>query len=112
MGLLEKAQEKKQKLEDIDNEDIFQEKDEIQNIKSNIDKKLPNEIAEEKKLYKNEDLKGKKEIIEEKKGFGWKGLGARRITYYQDINDYVYEVFEPVLNESEKLIKKELSHYH
>jgi flagellar protein FlaI len=115
MGLLEKAQEKKQKQEEIDNEVLLQEKAEFSQERDNTKKDLQENLTEEKKFknYHFKKLNGtkfKKEIIEEKRGFGWKGLGTRRIVYYNDINDYLYEVTEPVLNESEKVIKKELSH--
>ena len=115
MGLLEKAQEKKQKREEIDNEVLLQEKVGLSQERDNTKKDLQENSTEEKKIkdYHFKKLNGtkfKKEIIEEKKGFGWKGLGTRRIVYYNDINDYIYEVTEPVLNESEKVIKKELSH--
>ena len=115
MGLLEKAQEKKQKLEEIDNEILYQEKVKLSPEKDDVKKELQEKLTEEGKsgdfLYKRrDDVKFKKEIIEEKKGFGWKGLGSRRIVYHNDINEYIYEVKEPVLNESEKEIKKELSH--
>ncbi len=66
------------------------------------------EISEKKK-YIRFDSKGKKEIIEEKTGFGWKGLGTRRIVFDHNINEYVYELHEPVLNETEIQIKDELS---
>ena len=63
------------------------------------------------KVYTGIKSKGKtgKEVIEEKKGFGWKNLGSRRIVYNHDINEYVYEVNEPILNENEKEKKEELS---
>ena len=63
----------------------------------------------EKKKYIGIDSKGNKEIIEEKTGFGWKGLGTRRIVFDHNINEYVYELDEPVLNETEIEIKDELS---
>ena len=115
MGLLEKAQEKKQKLEEIDNEILYQEKVELSPEKDDVKKELQEKLTEEGKsgdfLYKRrDDVKFKKEIIEEKKGFGWKGLGSRRIVYHNDINEYIYEIREPVLSENEKEIKKELSH--
>ena len=89
-GLLQKAKERKEKMET-----------KIETIKT-ITKKLP---ADLEKIFS-----GKKEIIEEKKGFGWNGLGTRRIVYNKDINEYVYMLDEPDLNETEKEIKKELSH--
>ena len=63
------------------------------------------------KVYTGIKAKGKsgKEVIEEKKGFGWENLGSRKIVFNHDINEYVYEVNEPVLNENEKEKKEELS---
>ncbi|HEC91583.1 MAG TPA: hypothetical protein ENI51_01095, partial [Candidatus Atribacteria bacterium] len=65
---------------------------------------------------KNEEVSAGKskessmKIIEEKKGFGWKGLGIRRITLDEATSEYYYEVLEPELTDHEKEIKKELSH--
>ncbi len=50
------------------------------------------------------------EIVEEKTGFGYKGLGTRRILYNKEKNEYLYSAIEPELNEEEKEIKKELTH--
>ncbi len=63
------------------------------------------------KVYTGIKAKGKsgKDLIEEKKGFGWKKLGSRKIVYNHDINEFVYEVYEPTLNENEKERKQELS---
>jgi len=63
------------------------------------------------KVYTGIKAKGKsgKDVIEEKKGFGWKSQGSRKIVYNHDINEYVYEVFEPALTENEKEKKAELA---
>jgi len=71
-------------------------------------------ITEEPKVlqvYTGIKAKGKsgKEVIEEKKGFGWKNQGIRKIVYNHDINEYVYELVEPVLTENEKEKKVELA---
>ena len=88
-GLLEKTKQRKQKITDI--------KDRI-NVEEIKQKEITTEL--------NKNLK----IIEEKTGFGWKGLGIRRIVLDEIKNDYYYEVIEPVLDEDEKETKKELSH--
>ncbi|UCH72150.1 MAG: type II/IV secretion system ATPase subunit, partial [Thermoplasmatales archaeon] len=77
------------------------------------------EKCRERKIEKSEekepihlDRSGKKkgkEIIEERKNFGWNGLGSRKIVFDHDINEYLYEVSEPILNEDEAEIKNELS---
>ena len=77
------------------------------------------EKAKQKKQQGNEEPKEynviyvkstkQKDIIEEKKGFGWKGQGTRRIIFDHSINEYVYEIEEPVLEEFEIEKKEELS---
>lgn len=49
-------------------------------------------------------------VIEEKKGFGWKGIGIRRIIQTDETGEYLYQVLEPTLTDHEKSIKKELTH--
>jgi len=62
-------------------------------------------------VYTGIKAKGKsgKDLIEEKKGFGWKKQGSRKIVYNHDVNEFVYEVHEPTLNDNEKERKQELS---
>ena len=50
-----------------------------------------------------------KEVVDEKTGFGWKGLGTRQIVFDHSINEYVYEVHEPILEDYEKDLKNELA---
>ena len=61
--------------------------------------------------YTGIKAKGKsgKDVIEEKRGFGYNNLGSRKIVFNHNINEYVYEVNEPDLNENEKEKKDELS---
>lgn len=62
-------------------------------------------------LYKLLNLfKQPHKIIEEKKGFGWKGIGIRRIIQNNETGEFLYQVLEPGLSEHEKGIKKELTH--
>jgi len=135
MGLLEKAQKKKQTLEkpkhltdSIINEGIIEENSELTNslekAKQNdrekylVDKckkdNTPTEFENQKPDINHSDLKDNakkgKDILEEREGFGWKGLGSRRIVFYPDITEYIYEVSEPDLNKCEQETKKELSH--
>jgi flagellar protein FlaI len=49
-----------------------------------------------------------KEFVNEKKGFGWKGLGSRRIVFDDTIQEYRYEVIEPELDETEVAIKNKI----
>ena len=61
--------------------------------------------------YTGIKAKGKsgKDVIEEKKGFGYNNQGSRKIVFNHNINEFVYEVNEPDLNENEKEKKDELS---
>ncbi len=53
----------------------------------------------------------KGELIYERTGFGWKGLGSRRIIYNKKIKENIYEVIEPQLSDDDKEIKKKLTYY-
>jgi len=130
MGLLEKAQEKKQtpkktndsikivKTKEIKKEKISQHgllekaksKREVIKTEKSVETKEIEKIDLKKNLAKVEP-KGtsKREIIEEKKGFGWKGLGTRRIVFDHENNEYVYQLLEPELNEDDKETKVELT---
>ena len=133
MGLLEKAQQRKQQLEKTVEEtekDILEKKVIKEDKKPSgllekakqrrqeiITEKEPDikekKILEkpDKKLYSGVKVKGKRgtEIVEKRTGFGWKGLGTRKIVFDHNVNEYVYELSEPELNEDEKVIKDELS---
>lgn len=131
MGLLEKAQQRKHKLETVEDtveSNITEEKKVQKNLKPSgllektkqrkqqivTEKKVEKTESvktteEEKKIYRGIEGKGGKEVIEERTGFGWKGLGTRRIVFDHNINEYVYELSEPDLDEDEKELKEELS---
>ncbi len=51
------------------------------------------------------------EMVYERKGFGWKGLGSRRIFFNDKIKENIYEVSEPTLSDAEKEIKNKLKYY-
>ena len=133
MGLLEKAKQRKQTLDeskdltglDISKQDVQaevkplgllekarQRKQEPVSEKTDLVEKKALAEESEKKVYHGISVKTDKdkEVVDEKKGFGYKGLGSRRIVFDHNINEYVYEVTEPVLNEDEIEIKNELSH--
>ncbi len=113
MGLLEKAQQKKVT---VDNEELKQTEKVNEELTKPIGllekikqkKEIP---TEEKKINENIEPENneEKDVIEEKTGFGWKGIGTRRIVFDHNINENVYEVLEPVLNEEEIEVKEELS---
>ena len=98
LGLLEKTKQRREKLIS----DIVGDIEEVKVAEpAKLKKKYPKFAAIEKKG---------KEVLEEKTGFGWKGLGTRRIIFDHDTNEYAYELLEPVLNQDELEIKNELSH--
>ncbi|KYK21514.1 hypothetical protein AYK25_03455, partial [Thermoplasmatales archaeon SM1-50] len=47
-------------------------------------------------------------IIDEKKGFGWMGLGARRVLFHNERKEYLYEILEPQLDEKQEELKSKL----
>lgn len=99
MGLLEKAQQRKQ--------DVFEKP---RDSEISILKEMPEEIKSKKRVHPKIKIEKElqKDLLDEKKGFGWKGLGSRRIVFDQSINEYKYEVSEPVLDEDELKTKNEL----
>ena len=116
MGLLEKAQMKKQQLDESEliqeesKEELTEEpKEEPQGLLAKAQQKIQ---TKEKPLDIGISSKGKQaiDVIEEQQGFGYKKLGSRRIVFDHNINEYRYEVIEPQLNETEKEIKSELAH--
>lgn len=46
-----------------------------------------------------------------RKGFGWRGIGARKIVFNNEIKEYVYEVIEPILTPEEEEIKNKLIYF-
>ncbi|MCK5258944.1 MAG: type II/IV secretion system ATPase subunit, partial [Thermoplasmatales archaeon] len=134
MGLLEKAQQKKQNpnetkdttestikienaIEQVNTTSLLERAKQRANHLSEITREITVRETTEKQepsivhldILKNRGDENK-EIIDERKGFGWKGQGSRRIVYDNNISEYVYEVSEPVLDKNELEIKKELSH--
>ena len=109
-GLLEKAKQRKQflkkpiieKKEDKTVKEIIKEDTETKQELEKMEEKIKEQIQIR--------TTGNKETIEEKKGFGYKGMGTRRIIYDHDLKEYIYELDEPVLNDYQKEVKKELSH--
>jgi len=78
-----------------------------------IVKNINGEIS--KSEQKNKPLEYLKQIYEgdiiyEKTGFGWKGLGSRRIIIDEKLKEHVYEVIEPELSKEEEKIKDKLIH--
>ncbi len=120
MGLLEKAKNKKEETEPNENMDyvdveIDEEKKEEKDSSGSglLAKAAKNKKEEKKEKYSGvkKNLGKGKEIVDEKKGFGFKGLGTRRVIFDKSINEYVYQVDEPELSEHEKEVKKKLTHF-
>jgi len=113
MGLLEKAQQRKEQLEAPEDLQIPHTEKTIEKPKGLLEKTQQRKQEKEKILHPVVSVKDGEqsiEIIDEQKGFGWKKLGSKRIVYDHNINEYRYEVIEPQLTEEEKKIKKEISH--
>lgn len=98
-GLLEKARQGKQEI---------LEKTRVTKEKITVEER---EEPEQKVVYSGLKVKkeGQQDVVDERTGFGWKGLGSRRVVFDHNTNDYLYEVSEPVLDEGELEIKNELT---
>ena len=123
MGLLEKAQQRKQMLVEIEDTitPTIEEKDVAHKAKpvgllekaQQRKQALKQASVTEKQdtIYTGlkHETKGKQDVIDERTGFGWKGLGSRRIIFDNHTNEYRYEVTEPTLTEDEIETKNELT---
>ena len=98
-------EEKKKNNNNLFKKDKLKNQDNTQNSKQIFYGSLNED--EEKILYFHYK---RQKVIEEKKGFGYNNLGSRRIVYNYDVNDFEYQVSEPVLTPYEKKVKKELSY--
>lgn len=108
MGLLELAQEKKNK-----STGTLEKPQPAQEITFDDPHGL---LAKAQLLREAREKRQQKEksrnidIIKEETGLGWNNIGKRRIVYDKDINEYLYEIIEPELTEFESEKKKELAH--
>lgn len=112
-GLLELVHEKKIEKQYKKKETTEKKKPKGLLLKKPKKTKKPEKKEEKKTKERKHEVTrkstDKKEIIEEKKGFGWKGMGTRRIILDKESKEHIYEVDEPVLTEHEKEVKKELT---
>jgi len=108
-------------IEPVENKEDFKENLKQPAVKT---RKAKKEIPDPKKILQKEENKKlrsiytnmqpvnkhdpEKELANEKKGFGWKGLGFRRIVFDNTIKEYRYEVIEPELEEKEVAIKNKI----
>ena len=106
-GLLEKAKNQKKKKTKKQKPEKKAKK-EIEKTQSKKENKKEKSKETKKKTKKETDEN--KELIEEKTGFGYKGLGTRRILYDKERKEYFYKIIEPKLNKEEKKIQDELTH--
>ncbi len=120
MGLLEKAQQRKQILveEEPQTKPGKDEETEVRSLgllaKAKRQKRgmaEPDSTKEQRHVYDGvkHATKGIQELTDKRAGFGWKGRGSRKIVFDEECNEYRYLVTEPVLTEEEEETKKELS---
>jgi len=135
MGLADKVQQRKQildgkkdsdtpivlkkKLEDQPIESVLLEKAEkrkqglletsTKTIKTFVQKKIKKEHIDDFSKAGLASM-GQRDVFDEVTGFGWKGLGSRRIIFDNVLSQYSYEVVEPRLDDDEKKIKDKLIH--
>jgi len=86
---------------------ILKEKDEKSVLPVKKEEKQKNEQMPQNKY---EDPKFIGTVIDRKTGFGWKGLGSRRIIFNNRTKQNAYLVFEPRLTTNEEEIKNKLIH--
>ncbi len=121
MGLLEKAQQRKQILveEEAEVESKGDEEPEVRSsgllAKAQQRKRALASPSTSTEMQKQSDgakqsSKASQDIADEGTGFGWKGLGSRKIVFDRECNEYRYLVTEPTLTDEEEETKKELSH--
>jgi flagellar protein FlaI len=117
MGLLEQATQRKQQ-KPLPNENLKDEFITNDSDQPNLDIPLGSGLLAKAKQKQQKPTLSKQDkdfakntkIIEEKKGFGWAGLGTRRIIQHNETAEYFYQVIEPKLTSFEKEIKKEITH--
>ena len=121
LKLRKKAQEEKEKIEmekKIGTEEKHEEsplqktdfdQSKIDVVKNVMGREVIN-LKDESELSKVIEEVHEGGIIYERTGFGWKGLGSRRILFDEKLKQYVYEVIEPKLTKEEKELKNKLVH--
>lgn len=115
MGLLEQAQQKKQQSSpssELQEEpfDASDEQMEDVSVGSGLLAKAKQKQRKTSLSAKDKDFAKNTKVIEEQKGFGWKGLGVRRIIQHNETGEIFYQVIEPRLNDFENELKKEITH--
>ena len=82
----------------------------LKEIEEKLDKLLPTEekVEEIERKEEIEIQETKEKVVDEKGGFGWKGLGKRKIIFDENSREYKYVVIEPKLTDEEKKVKQEL----
>ncbi len=105
---------KEGKISKIDKEEKKQEEKKVFPINT---QKLEFPLKESQKSEKQDIIKKPVKpnedhikILDEKTGFGWKGMGSRRVIYDQHLKEYRYEINEPRLRKWEEELKTKLIH--
>jgi len=83
---------------------------EIEIIKRNIEETTNLNDTPNIPIIKDSDIQ-EGELIFKKTGFGWKGLGSRKIIFDGNIKEYKYIVIEPKLSPEEEKIKDKLIYF-
>ena len=122
MGLLEKAQLKKQEPEEEQSDKKPKgeplKKEPLEKTQGMKISKEPQGLLEKatqkqslpKSLVVIKEGQQNIEVIEQDEGLGWKQLASKRIVFDHDSNEYRYEVMEPQLNKKEKELRDEIAH--
>lgn len=115
MGLLEQAELKReQKTSDsiiLQKESLIQENNNENLLTgSGLLARASQKRNKPTSFYKDDEFAKDTTIVEEKKGFGWKGLGVRRIIKHNETGEFFYQILEPQLTLFETELKKEITH--
>ena len=82
---------------------------EIEIVKKYVEKIIKDNDKQKNLVVEPEIQEG--DLIFESKGFGWKGLGSRKIIYDSDLKEYKYVVIEPKLTPEVQKIKDNLIYF-
>jgi hypothetical protein len=117
MGLLEQAQQQKQQIpsKTETEKELFIKKEQKNTSQdfptgSGLLSKAKRKKQKPSLSKKDKDFAKNTRVLEEKKGFGWKGLGIRRIIKHTETGECFYQIIEPELTPFEKELKKEITH--
>ena len=104
----EEAEKRKLELMKLKEQKQVFDQSKIEVVKT-MDREVIN-LRDENELSKVVDDIYEGDVIYERTGFGWKGLGSRRIIFDDNLKQYVYEIIEPKLSDDEEKLKDRLVH--